>query len=472
MSARIYEIAGALHKGTKQILTDLQEMNVEVRKISSLVSERDMLKVAEKYGRKEFVFPLISSEYIFELAKSWSQEEILRLLSDIKWSEGFLSEKDVKRLLAVKANVPDYIEEVLCAEAKYKNPKAVCSLYLVGNSRKAIMIPEEKREFHMFLIPKTKKDASPCCICFGDNKILYTSINVDSCMVLIWADGKYVYRPARFTKMQNTYFIEIDKMLKELEIEVPLYQGVNLNEKGIWATSMWLQPGKSGFAMQEKRKCSVKIDKNKLVICDGAIDEIAWITENESSTIKGSLGVRQAVDLFLENQGKLCHSNFQKEKQHLKETIKVEKIFAEDIPKDNDEGKMELVAEAYVRLKLLIQAGLLQEVSETFAKDRKLYMSQGNGGCKQLQDRLIEKHIRNFEIEHKAVAYYCTLTKEEKGMVINIFYVADRPKKWAKEREDIQKKRVTVYRENLSNRALSKEERVEFYLRNGGMVCS
>lgn len=472
MSARIYEIAGALHKGTEQVLKDLQKSGVKVSKISDLVSDHDMLKIAEQYGRKEFVYPLISSEYISELANSWSQEDILKLLLDITWTEGFLSEKDAKRLLAVKACVPDRIEEVINSDVKYKNPKAVCSLYLIGTSEKALMIPKEESDFQMFLIPKSKKDAAPCCICFGENKILYTSINVDSCMVLVWADGKYYYRSAKFSKMQDMYLLEVEPILQEMEIKLPVYKKVNWNNKGIWTMSKWLQPGKSGFAMQEKRKCSIKFDKEKLRICGGEVEQVAWIAKDAKSTIKGALAVRQVVDAFLGNTGELDDKSFQKEENRLKEAVKVEQILIDDLLDDNEDKKIDLAVEAYVRLRLLEQMGLSKKAVDAFAKERKLYVSRGTDGCTPLQDRFLEKRIRKFEAEYQVVAYHCVLTKEEKGMIANIFYVADFREKWAKERVDIQKKRrVVVRRENLSDKSLSKAERIQFYMINGGLVC-
>lgn len=471
MSAEIYEIAGALHKGTKQVLEDLQKMNVAVRKISDLVSDANMLRLAAQYGRTEYVLPLISSEYIYELPDIWKEEEILRLLSDITWTTPFLHKKDAKRLMAVKACVPGYVEQVNGSEAKYKNPKAVCGLYLIGNRENAIMSLKKEQDFQMYLIPKDKKDAVPCCICFGEDKILVTSINIDSCMVLVWADGKYDYRPAKFTKMQDTYFFEVESMLQEMEVEIPVYEEGNWSDKGIWAMSEWIQVGKSGFAVQEKLKCSLKIDKNKLCICGGSIGNVSWVAKDAKMTIKGLLAVRKAVDVFLENTGELDYNGFQEIGDRLKKEAEIETLLTDDLMEENEDEKMDLAVEAYVRLRLLAQAGLSQQVVDAFAKDRSIYMSKGTKGCVPLQSRFLKRCIKNFEKKNHAVAYFCVLMKEQRGIIANIFYVSDCRKKWAEERREIQKKRVTVYRENLSKKEISKKEKVQIYVINGGMVC-
>ncbi len=330
MSAKVYEIAGALHKGTQQVLTDLQAMNVPVQKLSSVVSDEAMLALAESYGRREYILDIVSNQYIYELAKSWEEEELVKLFPNINWNKSFLSSKEAERLLILKECLPEIVEEVENLSVNVKNSKMDSAFYLVGNSKNAILIPKNL-DLQIFLIPRDKKNVEPCCICFDKTKILHSYVNVKSCMLLVWADGKYFYEPAPFTKMQGKYYLELYKFLKERNIKLPKYGKINWCKKGFNGMTRQVLPGESGFASQEKRKCTVKIDGDKLLVCNGLVNTISWEAENAKMTIKGQREIKNAVKELLTKSGEINGKEleaFQSDlKKKFEETTKIPKIY-------------------------------------------------------------------------------------------------------------------------------------------------
>lgn len=467
MSARVYEVANVLHKGTEQVFSELQKLGAPVKRWGDMVSDQDILRLAETYGRKKYVLPLVSNEFIEELAKTWSEEALMTLLSDVDWSRSHLSERDAGRVLNVKKCVPGCVEEVSNVEAIHKNPKAFRALYLVGAEGKAIAMPKDKRNIQVFLVPNGKKDEVPCCIAFDSANVFHTKLNVKSCMVLIWADGRYIYEPASFTKMQDKYYFELPKEFSKCGIEEVQYEQVGLNGKKVWDMVQWILPGKSGFAMQEKQKCIVKFDKSQLRICNGEIDTLSWKWEDTKRTMKNSLDVRIVMDALLAKTGEMDCEAFQMEEKHLLDAMKVMQIYTDEDWDEISEAKMALAVEGYLRLRILEKQGLSKQVVNAFAKARKVHINKNRVGNTPFEDHFIEMQIKKFEEKHKGMAYYCVLTRGKQGTVANIFYVADARETWESEREDLENGTAKVYKEYLSNKKYSKTSLFQFKVVNG-----
>ena len=317
MSAKVYEIAAALHKGTNQIFSDLQELNVPVEKIGEDVSDQDILKLAEQYERRDYVLQLISNEYISELAKMWNEEELIKLLPELHWSRSFLSSKEAERISKVKEYLKECVETVSSSLVTYRVPKVLKALYLIGRDENAILFPKDGSDLQVFLIPKTKEETASCCICFDKKKMIHTNIDVRSCMILVWVDGRYFYETAQFTKIQNQYYLELDRFFKERGIEPPKFQKIHWRKKGIWDMKAFVQPGEVGFAVQKKSECTLKIDKNKLCICDGTVDTIFWSADDARMTIKGRAVIKNAVNDFLEKTGEMNCEQLQMEAERI-----------------------------------------------------------------------------------------------------------------------------------------------------------
>lgn len=483
MSVQVYEIAGALHKGTKQVLEDLQRMGEPVKKIYDEVSDQAIYTLAKEYDRADYVLQLLSNEYIHELAKTWDERELMKLFPEVDWTKSFLTTKEAERISILKEYLPSSVELVKNEGVSSKTAKIVKALHLVGNDDKAILVPKQNRDLQIFLIPKNKQDASSCCICFDQKKILHADINVEECMILVWADGSYFYEAAPFTKMNGRYYLELYKFLEEKGIEQSQFSEIHWSKKGIWDMSKYVLPGKSGFAIQDKSKCTLKIDQEKLLVSGGSVETMFWEAQDSKMTIKGQSTIKNIVSQVLDAAGNMDESQLKETEELLKNAFAecIEKNYTKskkkpvvpELQKDSFEEQrkeefFDLAVEAYMRLRLMQQQGIPKEVTKTFAESRDICIGKEKGII-LLKDQYLIRKIRNFERANRAVAYFCMLLKMKEGNVAAIFYVSDKKEKWEKERKDLMQGYVKVHFENLSHRDRSKTVRVQFHITNGGI---
>ena len=167
MSAKIWEVAKALRKGMVQVIRDFQKMGVSVKSLTDVVTDNEMLELAEQYGRRDCVFPLISNEYIFELAKTWDEENILKLMPEFNKEEGFIEEDVVKRLAIISNCINEKSNRILCSEPTVRKPKAFQAIYLLGKGDRALQTVDAAYDFQVFLIPKSKEKIHDCIINSG-----------------------------------------------------------------------------------------------------------------------------------------------------------------------------------------------------------------------------------------------------------------------------------------------------------------
>lgn len=486
MSVQVYEIAGALHKGTKQVLEDLQRMGEPVKKIYDEVSDQAIYTLAKEYDRADYVLQLLSNEYIHELEKAWDERELVKLFPEVDWTKSFLSTKEAERILILKDYLPSLVETVENQGVTANTAKIVRALHLVGNDGKAILVPKQNRDLEIFLIPKGKKDTSSCCICFDQKKILHADINVEECMILVWADGSYFYEAAPFTKMNGRYYLELHKFLEEKGIKQSQFSEIHWSKKGIWDMAKYVLPGKSGFAMQDKSKCTLKIDQEKLLISGGSVETLFWKGQDSKMTIKGQLTIKNIVRQILETSGEMDDEQLKEIEDLFKKAFEecmknsytnskkgkpqeIPKLYKDSFEEQRKEEFFDLAVEAYMRLRIMQQQGFPKEVAETFANSRNIFMGKEKGGIVPLKDHYFMRKIKNFERTNRAVAYFCMLFKTKEGKVAAIFYVSEKKEKWEKERKDLMQGQVKVHFENMSRKDRSKAVRVQFHITNGGI---
>lgn len=488
MSVTVWKLAGALHKGMDQVLYDLQQQNVSVEKYYDEVSDAEMVKLAEQYGRREHISQLISNEYISELAKKWDEENLVKLLPAMPAENRFLNPKLAERYSILDQYTHRKKEKILSEPIVTKNPKVMKGILLIGKEEKAIQVIKDKRDLQVFLIPQNKKEEETCYIWFGGKSVLGVKINRKNCMLLIWDNGRYFYEPAEFTKIAAEYHLDLEKYLTDREIELPIYAHKNLHKKGIWYMTKKVQPEKSGFALQDYLKCSVNIDKDKLCICDGTVNRIWWETEENIMTIKGRASVRGAVNHLLSKVGEMNYKGFLEEIDFMERTfescaerynyyyrmwgmqesiIQVPKLHIENLQKIVDKKSEILAEEALERLKILESQGLSKRIIEKFAKDRTIYLNYNGDKLRPIHDYKMERKIKYFEKENHAIAYLATVTYSQFGELLNIFYVSKEPKQWEMEREYLKEKNPIVYVVNLNDDRLSEFGSIRYEIKNG-----
>lgn len=307
MSAKIWEVAKALRKGMVQVIRDFQKMGVSVKSLTDVVTDNEMLELAEQYGRRDCVFPLISNEYIFELAKTWDEENILKLMPEFNKEEGFIEEDVVKRLAIISNCINEKSNRILCSEPTVRKPKAFQAIYLLGKGDRALQTVDAAYDFQVFLIPKSKEKIHDCIINSGGFSAVRIKINIEECMILVWADGKYYYEQAEFKRLKDKYYLNVEKHLEKYGLKAPVILKQQWNPQGLWKMCAYVQPGKNGFAFQDvvlwKKKyfggkyanCKILFDRSRMKVSDGEIRNYFWRTDEKAETIQGNLLIRKEI---------------------------------------------------------------------------------------------------------------------------------------------------------------------------------
>ncbi len=475
MSAKIFEIAGALHKGTQQVITDLQAMGVTVSLLSNEVADEFILALAELYGRRENVLRLLSNEFIYELEKRWSKEELLKFFPQLNWEKAFLKTKDAERILILKECLPGYVETVENHVAVTKTAKMQSAYYLAGKDEKAILVPEKARDMQVFLIPQNKKETEPCCLCFDRKKIVNVNLHVQGCMLLVWADGKYFYEPAAFTKMQGRYYLELYRFFEERNIELPKYTKIHWSSRGFDGMTKSVMAGDSGFAVQEKLHCVVKTDESKLQLCKGKVKEISWSAVDSTMTIKGNKVILNAVREILEKKGEMGQEELGAFEQFLRktftETVKLPKIYLDHFLNAGEEEKLTLKVEAYERLKMLEEKGLSKEIAEAFGDTGEVFVCRKGGDIAALKGCSFESFVKRFETQNRVIVYLAVFSEKGRKASVTFFTVSDERYLWRRERENLLEGKAKLYVKNLSEKREMQKESIQFCVTAGGIEC-
>ena len=155
MSAKVWEVAGALRKSISTVENDLKNLGVKIKSYAEVISDNKIIQLAEAYNRRKSILSLISNDYIHELAQTWSEEEVWEMMPELEKAEGYLSEYESERIVVIMQYIKKMKEEVICSELTYKKPKAFHGIQLIGVDEKAIMRVDEN--IQMLLIPKSKE---------------------------------------------------------------------------------------------------------------------------------------------------------------------------------------------------------------------------------------------------------------------------------------------------------------------------
>lgn len=313
MSVKIWEVAGAVRKGIDQVIRDFRKMGLDVKSPGEEVPDEKMLDLAEKYGRKECVFPLVSNESIHELAKMWDEEGLLKLMPEFPEKDGLLDAKLAERVLVINDYIEDGASTVICSAFSNQKPKVFQALYLIGKGEKALQTVSEDYDFQLFLIPKSKEKLYDCVICSDRFTAFRMRMNIEECMILIWADGKYYCEPAEFKRVKDRYYLDIERNLEKYRVSLPQMVKQQWNPRGVWKMCVYVQPGKNGFAIQDvvlwkkhyhggkRASCKILFDKSKIISADGEIRDYFWNTDEKAMTIRDNQVMRREISDLLES---------------------------------------------------------------------------------------------------------------------------------------------------------------------------
>lgn len=311
MSAKVWEVAKVLRKGMDQVVRDFRKMGVGIKSTSDVVTDKEMLELAEKYGRRECVFPLVSNEYVYEMVKTENEEEILKLMPEVE-GEGFFREEVAERVAIINNCIKEKSNIIVCSEPSIHRPKVFQALYLLGRGEKALQTVDEVYDFQVFLIPKSKEKLHDCIISSDRFSAFRIKMNIDECMILVWSDGKYYYEPAEFKKIKDKYYLDVRNHLEGRGLKVPAILKHQWSPRGPWKMCAYVQPGKKGFAFQDvvlwKKKyyggkyavCKILFDRSRIATSGGEIRDYFWKTDEKAMTIRDNNIMRKDINELLQ----------------------------------------------------------------------------------------------------------------------------------------------------------------------------
>ncbi len=143
--------------------------------------------------------------------------------------------------------------------------------------------------------------------CLGSSFVLEVDVDSDpdQCMILVYADGKYIYEPAEFVKIKDVYYFDAPHYLEKRGISMPPLMSWFPSKSNFIGVVRWLMPSKNGFVLQTANVCEMRFDCEKLSLCHGSIQKIIWRANTEKQTIKGRAAVRHSADALLSLQGEI-----------------------------------------------------------------------------------------------------------------------------------------------------------------------
>lgn len=527
MSATVYSVAMAVHKGMLEVLEGFQKLGADVRRLDDQVDDDYIYKLAGHYGRRGNVIPLLSTKYMEMLDEPYDSQELCRYILPFFGEGEVLTGSRAERIYWT-LNQLKQPERIITEEPKSKVPKACRGIHLIGCEGEGLAYTEG--DVQLFLLPQTKGEVVQCRLCLAKDIIIDTNMVLDGCRVLAYINGKYLYEPAEFIKVRDIYYFDAANYLGRRGINLmPVYGHYKyIYKRDIKKFKRWLLPSLNGFVLQEDTFCTMKFDRERLRICNGIIEKITWNAQSNDLTIKGRAAVRHGADALLSLQGEIgmrelrtclyklvsafrasaalqnssqdgwywggksvrlpylfiktdaktygCGLEDQDVDEPLNEFMQdypqffVEKqsAGAVDVP-IIFENKQE--QEAYERLILLENEGLSPVPAQAFAENKTLYIS------KRLDARVLQPMknpgyvgiVSEFEKTFDAKAYLCILSKSSFGRLLSVFYVSNQPDEWSRDREWLLAKNPIVYVANLDDEDMSDIGGIKFHISQGGI---
>jgi len=143
----------------------------------------------------------------------------------------------------------------------------------------------------------------------------------------------------------------------------------------------------------------------------------------------------------------------------------------------NESLKAKQVAEAKLRLKMLVKKGLLPTVEKEFIEDGTVFYSFHRGVLYWLKqgnncDNLCAV-VKKFEAKHNALVYHAIYTVAEFGDCLSLMFVSQNPDEWEYDREDLSDyNQPMVFVENLNDPSCSEFGYIEVRPFIGGLMRS
>lgn len=487
MALKIHQIANVLHKGMDQVISDLQNLGVNVTKYYDVVQDSDIYNLAVQYGRKEYIFHHISNEFFRTVASSYNEEFLLEYLTNLQTLSGWLPEKVVEKVEIIRKTLANKLEIFESNPIVTKTPRAFHALYLYGTDEKALMEYSLGPDVEVFLIPKTRAEKNPCWIKFNQKDSIAVKLDVENCMLLVWNNGTYLYTTVRFKKLGEMYYLNLQEVFSMLP---PTSHCKNLHKRGIKMMSKYVLPGKCGFATQHNNRCYIKIPQN--MVLGRTIKDIWWDCSEPMMRMTAKSDIRKAIgklimeDCYVEPETFLDfitsleevlekqadNYNYEYKRWGMQEyLIHVPRVYIEQTIKTIETQDIQM-QEACKRLDILVEQGLAHKVREHFALHKEVYMSECNygGTIYPIKDKYLLDKIKAFEQQYNVLVYHCVNHHDfNLGEMLSMFYVSNHPKQWERERNDIQNRNPIVYVENLEFPELSEFGGIKYRMRDGAV---
>lgn len=485
MALKIHQIANVLHKGMDQVISDLQNLGVNVTKYYDIVQDSDIYDLAVQYGRKEYIFHHISNEFFRTVASSYDEEFLLEYLYRTQTLCGWLPENVAERVEIIRKTLANKAETFISKPIVTKTPKAFHALYLYGVGEKALMEYPYGTDIEVFLIPKTRAEKNPCWIKFNKKDSIVVKLDVENCMLLVWNRGTYLYTTARFKKLGEMYYLNLEEF-----ITLPTPECKNMLKRGVKMMSKYVLPGNCGFATQHNDRCKVIIPQD--MVLGRQIKDIWWNCSESMMRMTSKSDIRKAIGKLIMKNGYVEPETFLDFITSLEESLEKQaenhnyeykrwgmQEYLMYVPEVHIEQTIETtetqdiqMQEACKRLDMLVEQGLAHKVREHFALHKEVYMSECNygGTTYPIKDKDLTDKIKAFEQQYNALVYHCVNHYDfNLGEMMCMFYVSNHPDQWENERNDIKKRIPIVFVENFEFPDISEFGGIKYRMRDGAI---